>query len=166
MFEGHSMPSEIPSSPAFPMPSGGVDMYCDKCYKDATGSSAQEAFNKPVEKKEGPEEKIKEERKKYQGLTLINDLKASQNATVIGYIDSEVETRTVNSSGQELMVGEVALYDETGFINLVLWNDDIGIAQTHKFFKIKGYVKEWNEELQFSPGKYGEIEALQIEPVK
>jgi len=57
----------------------------------------------------------------------------------------------------------VTIYDETGFIILVLWNDDIGLAQTNKFFKIKGSVKEWDEELQLTLGKYGEIEPLQID---
>ena len=33
IFECHSIPITIDPTPSFPIPSGGVDTYCEKCYK-------------------------------------------------------------------------------------------------------------------------------------
>ena len=41
-FEGCQIPVYFPPSVSFPMPSGGVELYCEKCYKDAIGETVLE----------------------------------------------------------------------------------------------------------------------------
>lgn len=41
-FEGHPETVYIPASPSFAMPSGGVNMYCDKCYAERFSNSTTE----------------------------------------------------------------------------------------------------------------------------
>ena len=52
-FEGHPETVFIPASPSFAMPSGGVNLYCDKCYKERFIDSAtivDEADNERIKK--------------------------------------------------------------------------------------------------------------------
>ena len=50
-FEGSQIPIFIPSSLSFPLPSGGVELYCKECYKDAIGEPFVRKEKKPIQKK-------------------------------------------------------------------------------------------------------------------
>ena len=48
-----------------------------------------------------------------------------------------------------------------GRIQVTLWNEDIDrVPEACRIRIEKGYVKEWNGELQISSGKYGKLEVL------
>jgi replication factor A1 len=76
----------------------------------------------------------------------------------------KAEPRTVNPrfGNQELRVCDAKVKDETGEIQLTLWNDEIDLVPLNSKIKItNGYVKEWNGALQLSAGKYGKIDVLE-----
>ena len=76
----------------------------------------------------------------------------------------KAEPRTVNTrmGNKELTVCDAKVKDETGDIQLTLWNDEIDLVQANQKIRItNGYVKEWNGALQLSAGKYGKIEVLE-----
>ena len=74
------------------------------------------------------------------------------------------EPRTVNTKfgNKELTVCDAKVKDETGEVQLTLWNDEIDQVQANTKIRItNGYVKEWNGALQLSAGKYGKIEVIE-----
>ena len=76
----------------------------------------------------------------------------------------KAEPRTVNPKfgNKELTVCDAKVKDETGEIQLTLWNDEIDQVQANTKIRItNGYVKEWNGALQLSAGKYGKIEVIE-----
>ncbi len=51
--------------------------------------------------------------------------------------------------------------DDTGEVIVALWNEDIDKVNEGDKIKIeKGWVREFNNRLQISPGRYGSFEVL------
>ncbi|MFW6025403.1 MAG: hypothetical protein ACOCRX_03595 [Candidatus Woesearchaeota archaeon] len=51
--------------------------------------------------------------------------------------------------------------DDTGEVIVALWNDDIDKVNEGDTIQIKkGWVREFNNKLQISPGRYGSFEVL------
>jgi len=70
----------------------------------------------------------------------------------------DFQTRYGSSGKVCNAIGEDA---EGGQIKVTLWNEDIEKVPADCRIRIeKGYVKEWNGELQISSGKYGKLEVL------
>lgn len=61
----------------------------------------------------------------------------------------------------ELKVCNFIIKDETGEINLVLWNEDIKRVNIGDRIKIiNGYVNEFQGIKQLTPGRFGSLEVI------
>lgn len=90
----------------------------------------------------------------------IKELQSGQ-----GKVDIEAEiiemgnVREFEKFGKQGRVCNFILKDDSGKINLTLWDEQIDNFMVNDIIKItNGYVKEWQGELQLSVGKYGQIE--------
>ena len=99
-----------------------------------------------------------------QAMSNIANLEnGQQRALVEGKIEAINPTRTVKSrkTGEDLMVADAILADETGSIKLVLWNDQIRQVNLDTRIRIEeGFVQEYRTDLQLSVGKWGMIITL------
>lgn len=69
---------------------------------------------------------------------------------------------TTKFGNKELTVCDARGRDDTGEVQLTLWNEEIELVPLNSKIRItNGYVKEWNGALQLSAGKYGKIEIMQ-----
>ncbi len=74
----------------------------------------------------------------------------------------KAEPRTFEKYGKQGRVCNAKIKDATGTVSLTLWNDEIDKIGVGDKIKIsKGYVGEWQGELQVSTGKFGSIEVLE-----
>lgn len=92
----------------------------------------------------------------------IKDLKPRQtNVEVIGVITEMGDVREFQKFGKSGRVANAKLKDETGEIKLSLWNEQIDqVKKGDKVHIQKGYVNEWQGELQLTTGKFGTMEVL------
>jgi len=98
----------------------------------------------------------------------ISDLKPKQNnVDVEGLIKSIGEIKSFVKFGREIRVANAVLEDESGFIKLTLWNEDIKKFKEGDKIKItNGFVNEFMGEIQLTAGKFGKIEKILIEEEK
>src|SRR3989344_9484403 len=102
-FEGCQIPVYFPPSVSFPMPSGGVELYCEKCYKDAIGETVLEEQLKISKTGKNLFAKLHYLRKKEPKTIIpINDTKVGTNTTIIGIIDSNIEHKEIIKNDQTL----------------------------------------------------------------
>lgn len=83
------------------------------------------------------------------------------NVELVVEIADVGEVRQFNKFGKEGKVATARLKDETGEIEMALWNeqiDQIGKGDTIKI--TNGYVKEYQGELQLTTGMKGSIEVV------
>jgi replication factor A1 len=74
-------------------------------------------------------------------------------------IDSIDEPRTVRNGS--LTVANATASDSTGQVTITLWNDDINRIKVGDSIKItKGWVGEYQGQLQLSAGKFGKLEVV------
>ena len=94
---------------------------------------------------------------------MIKDLQARQgNIELTADVVSVTEARSISKPGFSGRVANAVLKDETGEVKLSLWNDQIEQVLPGAKVKItKGYVSEWQGELQLSTGKFGTLEVLE-----
>ena len=92
----------------------------------------------------------------------ISELKTNQGDVEIeAEVMSIEEPRTFNKFGKDLRVANATIKDDSGEIQLTLWNEDIDkIKQGMKIKISKGYVKEFNNQKQITTGKFGSFEVL------
>lgn len=95
-------------------------------------------------------------------LMHVKDIKPRQ-----GKIDIELEVvdigeiREFNSYGKKGTVVSAIAKDDTGKINLTLWNDEIDRVKVGSKIRItNGYCSEFQGERQLSAGRYGKLEVL------
>ncbi|MDO8553593.1 MAG: OB-fold nucleic acid binding domain-containing protein [Candidatus Micrarchaeota archaeon] len=92
----------------------------------------------------------------------ISELKAKMGGVNIeAAVDDVEEPKTMNKYGRELRLANATISDDSGSIQLSLWNDQID--QVKKGGKIKienGYVNEWQGKIQLTLGKFGKMEVL------
>ena len=84
-----------------------------------------------------------------------------------GKIDIELEIVDIGEIRQFERFGKIGrvatalAQDETGKINLTLWNDEIDMVKVGDKVKItNGYCNEFQGEKQLSAGKYGKLEVI------
>ncbi len=84
-----------------------------------------------------------------------------------GKIDIELEivdigeVREFERFGKTGRVVNAVAKDDTGEINLTLWNDEIDMVKVGDKVKItNGYCSEFQGQKQLSAGKYGKLEVL------
>lgn len=76
-------------------------------------------------------------------------------------VTSIEEPRSFNKFGKDLRVATATIKDDSGEMELTLWNEDIDKIKTGNKVKIsKGYVKEFNGKKQLTTGKFGSFEVL------
>ena len=69
--------------------------------------------------------------------------------------------REITTKFGHTKVSNAVLEDDSGTITLVLWGDDVDKVKEGDTVKIEnGFVKEWNNALQLSVGKYGKMTIL------
>lgn len=92
----------------------------------------------------------------------IADLKpGASNVEVKAEIVDVEPPREINKMGRVLRVANATLKDASGTITLVLWNDNIDLAQAGSVVHItNGYVTTWQDKAQLTLGKYGKMEVI------
>jgi len=99
-----------------------------------------------------------------KAMSKIEDIRDRQQRVIVeGRVEKIAGPRSVKSrkTGEDLKVADVTLTDETGSINLVLWNNQIPQVKVNTRIRIEeGYVKSYRDELQLSVGKWGMIITL------
>ncbi|MBI3036378.1 DNA-binding protein [Candidatus Woesearchaeota archaeon] len=83
------------------------------------------------------------------------------NVELVAEVAEIGEVREFNKFGKSGRVATARLRDETGEIELSLWNeqiDQIGKGDTVKV--VNGYVKEYQGEMQLTTGMKGSIEVV------
>ncbi len=86
----------------------------------------------------------------------------SRKINVEAKVVEKEDTRDVTTKfGTTLKVANAVLEDDSGSIQLTLWGDDADKVKQGDTIKIEnGFVKEWNNSLQLSVGKYGKLTVL------
>ena len=93
----------------------------------------------------------------------IKEIKARQ-----GKIDIELEIVDIGEAREFERFGKIGRVatalakDDTGNINLTLWNDEIDMVKPGNRIRItNGYCSEFQGEKQLSAGKYGKLEIIE-----
>ncbi len=91
----------------------------------------------------------------------ISDLKAdsSFDEIILKIIEKEDERNVImRYGGYARVCNAIGKDDDENRIKITLWNDEIDEVEVGSIIKIKnGWVKKWNDELQISTGRHGEI---------
>ncbi len=92
----------------------------------------------------------------------ISEVKANSNATLEeAEVISKGDVREFMKFDKPGRVCNCVIKDDSGEMQLTLWNDEIGLAEAGDKVKITdGWVKEWNGRLQISLGRNGKLEKL------
>ena len=93
----------------------------------------------------------------------INELKARMgNVMLEAFVDEIEEPRTMNKYGRTLRLANATISDDSGSVQLTLWNDQIDQVQKGNKIKIEnGYVNEWQGKIQLTLGKFGKMVVLE-----
>jgi len=87
----------------------------------------------------------------------------SRNVNLVAKVVSKSPERVVSSQydQKEHRLSEVLIADETGSINLVLWDDRIDQVQEGSTIKItNGFIKLFKGRMQLNLGRYGRVEEV------
>jgi len=92
----------------------------------------------------------------------IADLRSGQSRVNIeGTITNVGEVREFNRFGRTIRVATATVKDNSGEINISLWNEDIDkVKKGCKISVSNGFVKEFQGEPQLTAGKFGKIEVI------
>ncbi len=91
----------------------------------------------------------------------IKEVKSNSNATLEVDVVSKGDIREFERFGKTGRVCNCVIKDDSGELELTLWNDEIDTIEAGEKIKITdGWVKEWNGKLQISMGKNGKVEKL------
>ncbi len=83
------------------------------------------------------------------------------NVELVAEVADVGQVREFNKSGKSGKVATARLKDETGEIEMSLWNEQIGqIGKGDTVKVVNGYVKEYQGELQLTTGMRGSIELV------
>ena len=93
----------------------------------------------------------------------INEIKRGMsNVSVEGKIVDISETRDVQTRYGRRTVADATLEDETGQINVTLWQDQIGrVAVGNKISVDGAFVTEFRDKLQLSIPRSGKIQVIE-----
>ena len=86
------------------------------------------------------------------------------NVVVEGIIGEIGEVRSFNKYGKTLHVVNAILQDDSGSIQLTLWNDDAQRFKEGDHVRVNnGFVNEYQGQKQLTSGKFGSIEKIKSE---
>ncbi|MFC1741450.1 SOSS complex subunit B family protein [Nanoarchaeota archaeon] len=96
---------------------------------------------------------------------FIKDLQPRQtNVEVEGEVTEMSDVREFDKFGKKGRVANAIIKDGTGTVKLSLWNEQIEKVKVGDTVKIeKGYVGEYQGELQLTTGKFGTMEVVEKE---
>ncbi len=92
----------------------------------------------------------------------IKDVQPNSTATLdkVDVVEKE-EVREFMRFGKTGRVCNCKIKDDSGEMQLTLWNDDINLVEVGETIKITdGWVKEWNGRKQITSGRNGKIDKL------
>lgn len=92
----------------------------------------------------------------------IKDLEVRQgNVDIIVEIIEVGDAREFTKFGRSGKVATAKAKDDTGEINLSLWNEQVDMVKPGmKIHVVNGYVNEFQGEKQLTTGKFGKLEAV------
>jgi replication factor A1 len=92
----------------------------------------------------------------------LKDLQARQgDVDIIADVIEKGEVREFEKFGKTGRVCNAKIKDESGEMSLTLWNEDIDKVDVGDRIHIeKGYVGEWQGELQLTTGKFGTLSVV------
>ena len=92
----------------------------------------------------------------------ISELKAQTGDNEVEGVIIDVQpARIFNKFGKEGRVANAKLQDDSGTITLSLWNEQVDQVKIGDRVKIsKGWVGDWQGNLQLSTGKFGTLEVI------
>lgn len=92
----------------------------------------------------------------------ISELTIGQgNVNVEGTIKEVGELRVFSKFGRELRVAASVLEDDSGTVELTLWNEHVDEFKAGDKVRVtNGYVREFQGEKQLTAGKFGKIEKI------
>lgn len=92
----------------------------------------------------------------------ISELKAQTGDNEVEGVIIDVQpARIFNKFGKEGRVANAKLQDDSGTITVSLWNEQVDQIKMGDRVKIsKGWVGEWQGNLQLSTGKFGTFEVI------
>jgi len=100
-------------------------------------------------------------------LVKIGELSPrSRGINLVAKVVSKSPERTVTSQydQSEHRLSELLIADETGAINLVLWDDKIDLVNEGDVVKVtNGFIKLFRGRMQLNLGRYGNIEVSDAE---
>ena len=100
-------------------------------------------------------------------LVKIGELSPrSRGINLVAKVVSKSPERTVTSQydQSEHRLSELLIADETGAINLVLWDDKIDLVNEGDVIKVSnGFIKLFRGRMQLNLGRYGSIEISDAE---
>ncbi|PLW80790.1 hypothetical protein C0585_00810 [Candidatus Woesearchaeota archaeon] len=93
---------------------------------------------------------------------LIKDIIAKTgNNDVVAEIIEIGPIREFEKEGKQGRVATATIKDESGIIQLSLWNEQIDQVEINDRIEVKNaWCDEWKEELKLSTGKFGTIKVL------
>lgn len=102
-----------------------------------------------------------------ENLIKIGELSPrSRGVNLVAKVVSKSPERVVSSQydQSEHRLSEALIADETGAINLILWDEKIDQVQEGDVVKVvNGFVKLFRGRMQLNLGRYGSIEASDVE---
>jgi replication factor A1 len=92
-------------------------------------------------------------------MMKISELSAGTgNVSINAEVIAVGEVREINKYGRILKVANVTLKDESGQIDIALWNEAIDTVKVGDKISIEnGYVNEWKGTKQLTLGKFGKM---------
>lgn len=95
-------------------------------------------------------------------LVKIGELSPrSRNVNIVAKVVSKTPERVVSSQydQREHRLSEALIADETGAINLVLWDEKIDLVEEGATIRVvNGFIKLFKGKMQLNLGRYGTIE--------
>jgi|GEM_PF-1338247 len=93
----------------------------------------------------------------------ISDLTADSKEIEVEATVIEVQDpRTVNTRFGPKQVATAVLEDDSGRMNLSVWEDQIKVLKEAKKIKLTGgYITVWNKNMQLNVGRGGKIEVVE-----
>jgi len=144
------------------MDSGGADIYCDPCYKDAIGETVADKEKEENQKQKDMLSKIKELKRNNSKIRSITDLNLGENGEIVGFVSSVISIKEFKKNDKLRKLAEFRIKDETGEIQVVLYEDKIAGVFYGEPYHIKGFVKEFNGIKQITLGFNGAITKLTL----
>jgi len=149
IFEIHYLPGETIHDTISDITYNTGRKYCKECYEDLTTNiGTPEESGKLIQKEED--------------ISHIKELESGQEyVNIIVKVISKSDIKEIIKDGRNLKLAKVVVEDETGKIELTLWNDIIDQIEEGDTLLIEnGYVREFGGTKQLTMGKNGKFKKI------